>query len=831
MSVNFDYDMNRCGLPADDASAAYILATHPFCVATRDVQDLQKDPLDNDPAYRAFELVQLQRLFGQCKPAAGTAHTLTSAAGFGGLTTCLHTNKMTVVLDEVIQLGLLANGRTFASMGKLIKEVGRIITQNPDNAAFFCQASDFDVFEAAAGTPGELAWLEEVSVGDLVKHGTLEPFVEFKAMLGNHATAASRLVAGTMLQTMGAAPSGIIFSNMQTFFGVHIDEPAYFYERMADFFQLTQWPETYDMPPNTCKGLAFELPQRVAWPSAKREDEVALVLPKLPAAVARLPYLAKLLEGCSDAQTMAVELGKVGDAVLGGADSLKRPLHSLPEIHAFLAANLDALIDNRKTPPTKDSSRALLDEVVEAASKVKQGKGKEGEATQASEGQGRLGIAAPSGFSIVKATYADPDYQGLAHKWLPKLLAGLVTTSAEVGDLIGDILASESTLGKAVLFYSKEGKPSRWVEASDFLRAIADSSVRDGFALYLGQSLCIDDKTDQVPETLGTVFLSQEGVHMLTSFQWQFLVASVFEVQLKIAWSKSGNKQRHADISKLWRNFEAATNVSKLMEKLFGAIGYGRPVPKGKGLSWLDFYDLVSDFRAFAQGQTEAVGALIQESADAYLSSGLREAAKNYANIVYGSFPGTRSVLAFIPEDSPTLLNLKNALAQHGKAGGFKQGAAELFADTGSAQPLFGLPVAGSATAGGSSSAPVAATGTAGKRSLVDVSGMLAGSPAKASATGGRDPTVACCCCGGGVLDAPHAGSSTAASGAAPRAGVVAPVHRQTSRRPLHAGNEGEARGGPARRFRLLPPGAAPRPGDARLLQAARERRRPGAHR
>ena len=303
MSVNLGYDMNRCGLPADDASAVYIVATHPFCVATRDVQDLQKDPLDNNPGYRAFDLVQVQRLFGKCKPAAGTAHTLTSDAGFDFLTTCLHADKMTVVLDEVIQLGLIANGRTFTSMGTLIKEVGRIIMQNPNNAAFFCQAGDYDVFEAAAGTPGPLVWLEEVSVGDLVKLGTLEPFVEFKAMLGNHATAASRLVAGTMLQTMGAAPNGIMFANMQTFFGVRIDEPAYFFERLADFFQLTQWPETYNMPPNTCKGLAFELPQRVAWPSVKREDEVALVLPKLPAAVAGLPYLAKLLEGCGDAQT------------------------------------------------------------------------------------------------------------------------------------------------------------------------------------------------------------------------------------------------------------------------------------------------------------------------------------------------------------------------------------------------------------------------------------------------------------------------------------------------------------------------------------------------
>mmetsp|Transcript_31452 Transcript_31452/g.78376 ORF Transcript_31452/g.78376 Transcript_31452/m.78376 type:complete len:397 (+) Transcript_31452:117-1307(+) len=217
----------------------------------------------------------------------------------------------------------------------------------------------------------ELTWLEGVTLGMLcASTKTLEGYVDLIKIVGPHAVDSDR-ARGQIHMVAGGTDGGQLVAVMKQYYLAAAQAaipmpPEMMAYRVPEFLKETRWPVPYAIEFDDLRDYAFDLSARVMWSKASRLEWTALVHSKVEKALRRMPTLAEVLDDFNGQSAYLVrDIERLGDAILKGEQSTKRPFSRVMEVEQYLRDNVAGLVAQSRAAGV-DSSK-LVDRIIELA--------------------------------------------------------------------------------------------------------------------------------------------------------------------------------------------------------------------------------------------------------------------------------------------------------------------------------------------------------------------------------------------------------------------------------------------------------------------------------
>ena len=618
----------------------------------------------------------VERLFAKCP-----VHDPKKLSTVKFMERCLHAKRFLVpMLDMLVAEGLLeeeddegvVHRIEFETYDELCKRADKIMKECADKAE--CNIDDvtdetgqLDWMEGFSNRAedGFIAWFAALTLCDLtMTTGDLSLYCLLNFILGPRSTEAVRVDANGIFYAMvGTANGGQLAEAIRTFYYKALGQSVatnFLLKRLSDFLIDSEWPEVYCIQFDRWEEYAYDLPRRVAWKTATKEEWTVLALNKLPTAMGRLDILGAVFE---DYLEQPAELMKeyvlLTDAI-PDADSLnKQPFTTIEAVNAYLAKHYKGLIDS-EVEEEHSSSDILtkLKERMRATEKSATGESSAGVAEE---------INAPKPGQISRAL-TSRTYTRLEVKWMTNLQDDKMVMDERL-EMIKENLTSATKnaegggtiLPHAVLFATKGARMSVYIgqTGADYLALLYGD--RHLMSAYLGQSIVYDPDEGGVPAELKTYRFDEKQTRLLLDFAWaslDFLNGCLLEVRGR----EVGTEFARYSSKNVYHDGDMLNHLRELYGRLFESIGYPRDVPKEEGVSFRGFVTCIIRMQKFAIGLSteEQRGAFAM--IDDFMKRGLEAAAANGKRIVYGASPADRKLGVWVRADEPVYIEMLETL-------------------------------------------------------------------------------------------------------------------------------------------------------------------------
>lgn len=519
--------------------------------------------------------------------------------------------------------------------------------------------------------------------------GTLEVYSMINLLLGPRCTTEVRIDPASIFYTIiGSGGNGgqlMEVMRKHTFgsaTGAVPMAPAFLLDKIPSFLLETEWPKPYELFATDFKEYALDLSQRARWQGATREQWIVLVQPRLSKALTRcLPVLKQLLEDMlDDSAALAREIDGLGDALLPGADSLKRPFWKIEALESILKLDYEHLIGSEREQGGTTAS--ILKKIY---TRIKQVKGRETTTREDTDN-----IQAPKERQLTRAM-AKADFMQLEAQHAPTLEAN-GRTNAQLLEVIGDNLSKETVLPKVVLLATKGVRITAYVAASEYLALL--SSEHTSMALFYGQTYAYDEDLGEVPKARRVFWLAEVETNRINDLEWHKL-DPLNQVILKLKGLDAATEFKVYKLDAVYHDSDTIKQIAETQGKLFDSLGYPRHVGKGKGYSYRGFMAGILRIQTFAL----ALNAEEQKAAftlvDDLVDRAHRGAAANFKKIVYGPSPADKQLTYWIGPEEEVTLKLEEALESLEEVAGFRRKSGGIFGKKAAAANLVNHQVAG----------------------------------------------------------------------------------------------------------------------------------------
>lgn len=535
------------------------------------------------------------------------------------------------------------------------------LTQSGDFPGYTVEVDDsiWDDLEAVPDR-SDLAWLEGVTLGMLcASTGTLEAYVDLMKVVGPHAIDADR-TRGQIHIVAGGANGGQLVAVMKQYYLTAAQAaipmpPEMMAYRVPEFLRETRWPTPYAVEFNDLRDYAFDLSARVTWSKASRLEWAALAHSKIEKALRRMPMLSEVLDDLKGQPASLVrDVERLGDAVLKGEQSLKRPFSRVMEVEQYLGDNMAGLVAQSRAAGV-DSTK-IIERIIELA--------QPGPATEKSlrEGEDDTGriveIVPPKRGQIVRAL-GEASYAELERRYLGVLLQEGQPDKDSARLLAPDCFAAKTVLTKAVLLATPGMRIATYTGHSDFLALLQDE--RRAVPLYLGQCMAYDEMTDKVPKSLRVFALDLKEYELLRKFEWAKMDPMNAGV-LRLRAVEIGGRFTHHDVRKLYHDGDMITHTSSVFGQLFRGLGYPQHVEASKGLTFEGFMARIKRLHTATLAMTDKQASAMFKLIDEYVQEGFDTAAAHAKVTIYSANPADKKLEAWLPRNEPVVQRLLHSV-------------------------------------------------------------------------------------------------------------------------------------------------------------------------
>mmetsp|Transcript_20395 Transcript_20395/g.50920 ORF Transcript_20395/g.50920 Transcript_20395/m.50920 type:complete len:587 (+) Transcript_20395:419-2179(+) len=574
MSIDFDYDENQ-GSTAHTECLLSMETDNNFYVATSGAMPW-REPDDDAGDRMVVPSIFVESLLRKA-PVANPS-TLNGKGCLSSVLGLAFINKwLSVLVDELHMIaaedGDTESVRDFKDFDELQLAADKCmerLTMSGDFPDHTVEVDDtsWDELEPVPSR-SELAWLEAVTLGMLCASTmSLEAYVDLVKIVGPHAIDADRS-RGQIHMVAGGGEGGQLVAVMKLYYLTPAQAampmaPEMLAYRVPDFLKETRWPTPYDVEFGDLRDYAFDLSARVMWSKASRLEWSALVHSKLNKALRRMPMLSEVLDDFKDQSAQLVrDMERLGDAVLRGEQSVKRPFSRIMEVESYLRDNMAGLVAQSRAAGV-DSTK-LVDRIVELAQPATSG---EKSQRDNDEDGGRVPeIAPPKRGQIVRAL-GEASYAELERRYLGILLQE-GQPDKDSRQLLADCFAARTVLTKAVLLATPGTRIATYTAHSDFLALLQDE--RRAIPLYLGQCMAYDEMTDKVPKSLQVFALDPKEYELLRKFEWAKMDPLNSGV-LKLRAAEIGGRFTHHDTRRMYHDGDLITHTASVFGQMFRGL-------------------------------------------------------------------------------------------------------------------------------------------------------------------------------------------------------------------------------------------------------------------
>ena len=152
----------------------------------------------------------------------------------------------------------------------------------------------------------EIKWFADLTLDKVTYGGDLWVYAQLKMIIGDHATAQSRIEKGSIFNTLvgGDQHGGQLAMAIKMHFyppsqASTVMSAAFLSTRVVDFIIDSAWPRPYDGAFQELNEYAFDLMRRATWKTAPKHEWVSIVQNKLVRAMkVYLPTFENLFKEC-----------------------------------------------------------------------------------------------------------------------------------------------------------------------------------------------------------------------------------------------------------------------------------------------------------------------------------------------------------------------------------------------------------------------------------------------------------------------------------------------------------------------------------------------------
>jgi hypothetical protein len=690
MPIDMEY-YESFGNPPSPECWVSIDVDEDFFRATEHALPYEPSP-DGDGQRRVLALIWLEMCARDCK-----AQDSRSWARLPFLSTCLDLNALRDLLEAMIEEGLLdpidsdppdTDIHVFESITEFAKtsdqKVHAMLEGGKPQVVF--DDTCFDSFDAHSAAQAGLAWLDKLSVAQLVRdEGTMRAYVELGLLVGPRALARERMVPeGQLFMAAGSPHGGELLSVVRAFYGTTTNMTAQLLgPRLGDFLSTSRWPRPYDLEFSSMEEYLMDLPARSKWQKATRSEWLPLVSSKLDAAVGQLPQLSRILRDHRGSPAMlSRDIHVLGDACLGGEASTRLPLYRIADIESSLSAHYEDYINSRIT-----AGDSTVDMVKSVARLLRVEEGAGGSTDPAATGPDAAEkVVAPKRGQVRRAVL-EGSFARLEAKWLPRLKDPDYDRKDNL-TLYDECFTARSVLPKAVLLQKPGSKLPIYYSESSFLDVLKDET--SSFRLYLGQAIAFDEDENEVPEELETFQLAEEPTKLTRELKWGE-IDILNDVLLQVRGEELTTHFKHHSRAKLYHVRYTMELAQRTMGKYFAALGFPPIVPKGQGWSYRTFMSKMLKLNDAKMSMESAVAAGMDAAVDEYVAEAMAASAATYDRIVYGSSPADKFLGAWLESTQPVYVKIEKALKALKEVKPFKSALPMLFGGTSTAPMMPGF--------------------------------------------------------------------------------------------------------------------------------------------
>ena len=547
---------------------------------------------------------------------------------------------------------------TFSSPTDLYKKADRLVGELQDDPVITVTEASCEWLHGFDGTAAEqdIAWFAEYTWADAcARLGNLEVYITLAFMMGPRMTAAIRIDTSSTCHAMiGAGAGGQLLSAVRAFYySDQASAPAsldFLRGRLSDFIVDSRWPVPYRVDYPVWLEYAYDLPKRVKWKSASRQEWAFLVQNKIQRTIAELPTLNELfMDYIPNEQKLIRETQSLGDLLLPGEQSEKYPFLNIEEVESILTRDFGELVISEREEGS--DTLAILTKIRKRLKATREEvSGGDGDATAETRG--------PKPGQITRALVAEP-YARVEVKHL-----GTMQNSPSVDDklvVLGEVLTSGSVLPHAVLFASAGQRISGYLghAGTDFLALL--HAERHLMTLLFGQTLVYSEAEGCVPDIFRHYRDPIEETEKTLNFEWTKF-DPLNNVILRIRATEAGTVFSKHDPKNVYHDCEMLREIKEYNARRFECIGYARMVKKGEGVSHRQFMDKILTIAKYATGLPPGEQAGAWLLLDDYVERGTQWAQDNGKRTVYGPNPADRVLYAWISQEAEVLDDLEETL-------------------------------------------------------------------------------------------------------------------------------------------------------------------------
>ena len=584
--------------------------------------------------------------------------------------------------------------RVYDTEKELLEVADAIIEAMPDEENLKVDESGWDWLEGFANNPGadqDIAWLATgLNLTMLTQsRGDLYLYTEFKLMMGEHGTEASRIDTGGIFWTMvgAGASGGQLAEAIRKFYfpgSTTVMHPNFLLPKLPSLLEDTEWPREFNNPLPNWQDYSFDLMPRASYKTATHSQLAVILQPKLPTAIIEnFPVLWNATEDYLTTPHVLVKvIETLGHAILPDKGAGRSSLLQLAEIEDNLNENWAETIqaDYDAGLSTEDAMRRLLEKVRGTAGR------------DADKGSSSKNLdddyRAPKAGQVARAL-AEKCYVKIEAAFLDGLRDNKMSVDKKL-DMLTACFLSESVMTTAVLFDTKSMRISVYINSTgaDFLALL--HGERHLLPHYFMQTFAYDDDSGEVPVDLRHVSLSQVETDKITNLEWPKR-DKLNAIILVLKAAEAGTTFDKHDQTKLYHSLEMFNLVLDIDAKLYLGIGYPASVEENEGVTFRKFMSMVKKILTCAVGMPTGEQANAYAIIDQIMHDGEEEAAQHLRRLIYGPTPADRKLGAWLPADSKVLIQLTELVEGISDVTAFRRKTGNIFGTKPKAAPLAGF--------------------------------------------------------------------------------------------------------------------------------------------